>query len=381
MELYPVGNESRNDNRLIDQRKCHLSTERSALMNLKVKSIVLLGSLSVASFFGAAAVAENSDNIKKILMDTKLSELDMKVDERTSQQARDTKSLQYKIGFKDGYEKAVQDLKSSVSDGSLIIPGATVMVKAPAAENPQQAEAKAKELTNKSFSELVNDGDWDAAIASATEAIRLKPTNPIPYINRSWARAEKGQLDEAINDANKAVELSPRNPMAHNNRAYAYELAGSLTKAKQDYQIACELNYQPACDTVAQFERARTGDTQREVKELLNRSFAKFRDRDWKAVEQFTSRAIELDPANAMAYVNRAGARAELGLLPTALQDCNRAIQLNPGLGLAHNNCGYTYELMGQPKQAQLAYQQACDLGVKKSCKDYYRLANQAQAN
>lgn len=345
-------------------------------MTPKAMSILLLGTCLASTAF-----AEDSDNIKKILMDTKLNELDMRVDDTSSQQARDTQSVQYKIGFKDGYEKAVQDLKSAISDGSLVLPAAKAAGQAASASDSQQLEAKARELSAKSFKELVNNSDWDAAIQSATEAIRLKPDDPVPYINRSWARAEKGMLDDAINDANKAVELSPRNPMAYNNRAYAYELAGSLTKAKQDYQIACELKYQPACDTVANFERARTGDTQTQVKELLNRSFAKFRDKDWKAVEQYSSQAIKLDPANAMAYVNRAGARAEMGMLNTALDDCNRAIQLNPGLGLAHNNCGYTYELMGQAKQAQLAYQQACDLGVKKSCRDYYRLVNRAQAS
>ena len=163
--------------------------------------------------------------------------------------------------------------------------------------------------------------------------------------------------------------------MAYNNRAYAFELSGALTEAKKDYKKACELKYQPACETVAKFDRASTGSTKDEVKELLNRSYEKFKTKDWKAVEEMSTRAISLDPANAMAYVNRAGARAELGLLPTALDDCNRAIQLNPGLGLAHNNCGYTYELMGRAKQAELEYQQACNLGIKESCKDYHRIS------
>lgn len=340
-------------------------------MKSKIIFFFLLGSCLSSVVF-----AQEPDKIKKILMNTKLGELDMQVDENTSQQSRNTESVQYRIGFKDGYEKAVQDLKSSISSGDIVIPGATVTVKAPSTEDPQQAAVKAKELTSKSFTELVKDGNWDAAIQSASEAIRLNPNSAVPYINRAWARAEKGLLDQAISDANRAVELSPRNPMAYNNRAYAYELAGSLTKSKQDYKIACELKYQPACDTVAKLNRALLGDTEREVKELLNRSYVKFNEKDWKAVEEFSTMAIKLDPSNAMAYVNRAGARAELGRLDTALDDCNRAIQLNPGLGLAHNNCGYTYELMGQAKQAQVAYQQACDLGIKQSCRDFYRLAN-----
>ncbi|MEJ2180944.1 MAG: tetratricopeptide repeat protein [Gammaproteobacteria bacterium] len=302
-------------------------------------SLFSIGFISASS---ASSAAQDQDKIQQILLDAKFAEMDVQVDSKTGDQARDVDSVQYKIGFKDGYQKAVDDLKKSLAGAS--VPAATT--------------------------------DWDGAIKSATAAITLNPNDPVAYINRSWAYAEKGKLDEAISDANKAVELAPRNPMAHNNRAYAYELAGSLTKAKQDYKIACELKYQPACDTVAVFERALTGETQKEVKELLNRSFQKFKEKDWRGVESMSTKAIDLDPGNAMAYVNRSGARAELGLLSTALEDCNRAIQLNPGLGIAHNNCGYTYELLGQTKQAEVAYQQACNLGYKKSCRDYFRLFN-----
>jgi tetratricopeptide (TPR) repeat protein len=326
-------------------------------------------------YFAPSVPAENSsqepDKIKQILLNAKSAE--MQEDTGGADQTRDVNAVQYKIGFKDGYQKAVEDLKKSLNGGVAAPAAAAQMV---TMENPEQIKAKANELVHKSFEQLVKEGNWDAAVQSASAAIGINPVDPIAYINRSWAYAEKSMLDEAISDANKAVELAPRNAMAHNNRAYAYELAGSLTKAKQDYKIACELKYQPACDTVAVFERAVTGDTQKEVKELLNRSFQKFNEKDWRAVEEISTKAIDLDPGNAMAYVNRSGARAELGLLSTALDDCNRAIQLSPGLGLAHNNCGYTYELLGQSKQAEVAYLQACNLGVKKSCRDYFRLTN-----
>jgi len=319
----------------------------------------------------AGDATQDQDKIQQILLDAKFVEMDVQVDSKDANKARDVSAVQYKIGFKDGYQKAVDDLKKSLAGAS--VPAAATMA---VAKDPEKEKAEASKLVSDSFEQLVQDKDWDGAIKSATAAIALNPNDPVAYINRSWAYAEKGKLDEAISDANKAVEIAPRNAMAHNNRAYAYELAGSLTKAKQDYQIACELKYQPACDTVAVFERALTGDTQKEVKELLNRSVQKFKEKDWRGVESMTTKALDLDPGNAMAYVNRSGARAELGLLSTALDDCNRAIQLNPGLGIAHNNCGYTYELLGQTKQAEVAYQQACNLGYKQSCRDYFRLFN-----
>ena len=333
-----------------------------------------ISGMAFASAGVASDTSQESDKIKQILLNAKSAETQAMTGDAS--QARDENAVQYKIGFKDGYQKAVDDLKKSLSGGTGAPATAALTATTAAVERPDQTKAKANELVHKSFEQLVQDGNWEAAIQSTTAAMKLNPVDPVPYINRSWAHAEKGMLDEAINDANKAVDLAPRNAMAHNNRAYAYELAGSLTKAKQDYKIACELKYQPACDTVAVFERALTGDTQKEVKELLDQSFEKFKDKDWRAVEEISTKAIDLDPGSAMAYVNRSGARAALGLLSTALDDCNRAIQLNPGLGLAHNNCGYAYELLGKSKQAEVAYQQACNLGVKKSCRDYFRLTN-----
>jgi len=319
----------------------------------------------------AETASKDSDKIKQILMNTKLGELDMEVDDSSGNSSRDVSSVQYKIGFKDGYQKAVADLKNSLNEGGLVAPGS--------ANVSQQGEKSERQVETialaKRFQESAKAGDWAAAVMLATKAINLNPNEPSAYVNRSWANAEKGNYAQAISDANKAIQLSPENAMAYNNRAYAYELSGALTEAKKDYKKACEFNYKSACETVAAFDRAAKGKTTDEVKELLNRSYEKFRSKDWKAVEKMSTRAISLDPSNAMAYVNRSGARAELGILSPALDDCNRAIQLNPGLGLAHNNCGYTYELMGRAKQAELEYQQACNLGVKASCKDYHRIS------
>lgn len=327
-----------------------------------------------SSLSWAAETGQQSNKIKQILMNTKLDELDMEVEQPSASGTRDVNSVQYKIGFKDGYQKAVTDLKNSLSQETLNPAAATKVAETTANQKAQKNKQILAQLTE-SFHELAEEGDWDGAITASTKAIKIDPNDPIAYINRSWAFAEKGKFKLAIMDADKAVKLNPENAMAHNNRAYAYELSGSLTKAKKEYKVACNLNYKPACETVAKFNKAMKGDTIAEVKELLNRSYEKFRQKDWKAVVQMSTRAISLDPSNAMAYVNRSGARAELGLLSTALDDCNRAIQLNPGLGVAHNNCGYTYELMGRDQQAALEYQQACNLGVKKSCKDYHRIS------
>jgi len=336
-------------------------------------SIVMLSVCFVPPIVTAEDQSPPKDRISQILMSTKMSENGNNQENPETTAAADVNSIQYKIGFKDGYEKAVKDLKRSMADEKI---NSTV---GPIGGGNHQAQAftlKSNELVRKSFDELVNGKNWDAAIKTTTDAIEYNPRNSVAFVNRSWAFAEKGKYDEAIKDASIAIEMSPRNAMAFNNRAYAYELAGSRTRAMQDYRISCELSYKPACKTIIKLERLAVNNKDSTVNELLDRSFEKFKQKDWVAVEDISTRTLKLDPGNEIAYVNRAGARAELGLFSPALADCYRAMEINPDQGLAHNNCAYTYERMGQTDLAIHSYKEACDLGVTQSCQDYTRMSS-----
>jgi len=110
------------------------------------------------------------------------------------------------------------------------------------------------------------------------------------------------------------------------------------------------------------------------VQQLITHSFEKFRQGNWSAVEQLSNKILKIDPNNALAYVNRAGARTEMGLVYNALDDIEKAISINPRLGIAYNNKGYTLERMGDNKKAVIQYQKACQLGLQQSCKDFKRL-------
>jgi len=335
------------------------------------KMIAIIAAAALMPIGFAQEAPQNSDKIKQILLDTKFNELDVAVD-KTSLEQRNPDSIQYKIGYKEGYQKAVSDVKNSLGQ-ALAAPRSSAVSRV----------GSAQQWVTKSFNKLTHEADWKAGIEAATVAISLNPSDAVPYVNRAWGYAEKGLLDDAIKDANQALVLSPRNPLAYNNRAYAYELAGSVSQAKQDYQMACDFKFQPACNTLHKFTQlANAGTTNSQsVEALLEKSLQKFQQKDWKAVEKYSTDVINIDANNAHAYNNRAGARTELGRLSTALDDCNRAIQINPAFGVAHNNCGYAYELMGQAQQAAIAYEQACNLGIKASCGDYKRLSTTALTN
>ncbi|NOZ53582.1 MAG: tetratricopeptide repeat protein [Gammaproteobacteria bacterium] len=336
-----------------------------------IKLIAIIAGMTVMSVSFAQNSLQNSDKIKQILLNAKFKELDIDVDQKTLEQ-RDADSIQYKIGYKDGYQRAVTDAQNSFSQ-ALAAPASIVA----------NSTGTAQQWVKKSFNKLTHEGDWKEGIEAATVAISLNPNDATPYINRAWGYAEQGLLDDAIKDTNRAIALSPRNPLAYNNRGYAYELAGSVTRAKQDYQIACDFKFQPACDTIYKFTQQAQADVNDDgsVEQLLAKSLQKFKQKDWQAVEEYSTKVISIDINNARAYNNRAGARTELGRLSNALDDCNRAIQIDPEFGIAHNNCGYAYELMGQMHQATIAYEQACNLGVEESCGDYKRLSGAILAN
>jgi len=85
-------------------------------------------------------------------------------------------------------------------------------------------------------------GDYDPAIADATEAIGLDPRVALAYVNRGKAYLDKGDYDPAIADATEAIRLDPKSSSGYFYRAAANVYAGSLPKAVADFNEASALN-------------------------------------------------------------------------------------------------------------------------------------------
>ena len=80
-----------------------------------------------------------------------------------------------------------------------------------------------------------------------------------------------------------------------------------------------------------------------------------------KAYEDF-SRAIEIDPARADAYVGRANTLLTLGRYEESLPDYNRAIEIDPELANAYANRGSAHSHLGQYEKAIADYEKALEL-------------------
>src|SRR5262249_37241145 len=95
------------------------------------------------------------------------------------------------------------------------------------AEQERRAKAAA-EAEAKRYAALViqgnavaNTGDYDRAIATFNEVIRLDPNNALAFGSRGLAYWKKGDNDRAMADYNEAIRLNPNNPLALGNRGNA----------------------------------------------------------------------------------------------------------------------------------------------------------------
>jgi len=96
-------------------------------------------------------------------------------------------------------------------------------------ESDSEAEACYKRAE-----ELIKQGKDAAAIAQASQAIKLKPDYSSAYAVRGIAYARIKEFDKAIADLTEVIRLDPKNPDNYKNRAVVYGLKGDKEKALAD---------------------------------------------------------------------------------------------------------------------------------------------------
>jgi tetratricopeptide (TPR) repeat protein len=153
-------------------------------------------------------------------------------------------------------------------------------------------------------------GEYDHALADATEAIRLKPNDQDGYVKRGWAHISKKDYDSAITDFTTAIRLNPDAAFAaYRGRATAHQ---------------------------------NKGDFDRAIADLGN--------------------ALRLAPDSSGAYLARASAYSDKGEYDQAIADNNEAVRLKPDQNEAYNNRGVTYSWQHQYEPAIKDFDEAIRL-------------------
>ncbi len=85
---------------------------------------------------------------------------------------------------------------------------------------------------------LSEKGDNDRALGDADEALRMAPNSAYALLVRGLVFSRKGNAARAIADFDETIRLSPKDARAYAWRGQAYEQSGDTARASSDFQVA-----------------------------------------------------------------------------------------------------------------------------------------------
>lgn len=254
-------------------------------------------------------------------------------------------------------------------------------------------------------------GIWKDGYTLWTHVMTLdegsKERSSLPYWNRGqYIRNERGDYEGALKDYTKAVEMEPSNPELLNSRGKTYFDMASSGKYKNQEKALLE-------KAVKDYTEALTKPKMKpesKSEALSNRGAAFGMSGMYEQSIRDITESINLDPKNKNAYANRSIAYMNTGQYDKALADyqeylkydpnnfnfwyesgmvqrvmkrnedavksLDRAIQLNPKLGIAYQERARAKAQGGNKAGAQQDYQKAQQLGVKPEAMDQQLMSN-----
>jgi tetratricopeptide (TPR) repeat protein len=210
--------------------------------------------------------------------------------------------------------------------------------------------------------------DFDGAIEDYGAAIALNPKSPDAYISRANARRQKGDNEGAMVDYNTAVELGAPDPSAITPRSGAGAEATGGTPRPATVESHTEVRADPLPDAHI-VENGATTEIRSESHQrnsaamaLADRASALMQQGDYDAAIEDCTKAIEIDPQLDIAYLNRGTARLHKGDEAGALADYNKGIEIRPNSPVLHLQRGSLLLKQGKRAEAQQDFDEAIKL-------------------
>jgi tetratricopeptide (TPR) repeat protein len=85
-------------------------------------------------------------------------------------------------------------------------------------------------------------GNWDAAVADYSAAIKLDPENGEAFNNRAWTHYRAGRPSQALADADTAVRMLGTEAYVWDTRAHIYARLGNREAAISDFRAALAID-------------------------------------------------------------------------------------------------------------------------------------------
>lgn len=220
-------------------------------------------------------------------------------------------------------------------------------------------------------------------------------SNSLPYWNRGQYFREKGDFESAIKDYNQGVIIEPTSGELLNSRGKTYfDMAMSgkykaqtpelMANAMKDYTNALNgarmkegtraevlINRGAAQGAAGQFQQAIADLTEgiridpKNKNGYFNRSIAYYSTQQYdKALVDYDA-YLKLDPFNANVWYESGMIQRSMNKNQEAIQALTKAIQLNPNIAVAYLERARAYAQSGNKAAAQQDYQRAQQMGVK----------------
>jgi tetratricopeptide (TPR) repeat protein len=216
---------------------------------------------------------------------------------------------------------------------------------------PILAEDPGDALANLHMAALVRAANPRRATEYERKADARMPDDAEAWYLRGWLAGalenERVRLALQLRYYSRALELDPNHARARNLRAWNCYERRDYAAMRADGEVVVSLcpDWFKAWDTLA-VARDRTGQYE-------------------AAVEAF-NRCLELVPDNAGSYNNRALTLIHAKRFEQALEDCRRALDLDPGYWASAWHAGWAHRFLGNREQALERFQSVitfCDLG------------------
>jgi tetratricopeptide (TPR) repeat protein len=206
-------------------------------------------------------------------------------------------------------------------------------------ENHQPPSSKASLLREQG--RLFSSGkEYEAAISSFDQALKIKPDYHQAWNNRGIALEDLGRIEEAISSYDQALKIKPDYHQAWNNRGIALEDLGRIEEAISSYDQALKIKPD-------------------DHDAWNNRGNALFNlGRLEEAISSY-DQALKIKPDDHEAWNNRGIALRKLGRLEEAISSYDQALKIKPDKHQAWNNRGIALSDLGRLEEAISSYDQA----------------------
>jgi len=167
-------------------------------------------------------------------------------------------------------------------------------------------------------------GETDRALEEMNAAVRLRPNDSEPYLQRAAINKKSGRFQEAIRDYTSALEINPVMPVVHYNLAQVLEEEQMYVHAIQEYSKAIDQ------DSLM-------------LEAYNNLGIIYQRMNEHETAIRYFRKIIKMNPDYIKAYNNMGALYAERGDKDAAIASFEEAIRRAPDYPYSYKNCAMAY--------------------------------------